>query len=263
MDNCSVSSIAVYRENTMENVQVTLALNGKVALVTGGASGIGLAIARRLGEAGARVAAADLVPSPAEGNVFGIRIDVTEEADWASAVAQVEAQAGKLDILVNNAGIGAPSPLVELPLSDWRKVITVNLDGAFLGIKHTVPALRRNGGGSIVNVASMLASVAVPGAAAYCASKGGLVALTRAAAVELAADSIRVNAVQPGWIETPLLRSRLAAQPERAAAMLETTPAGRLGRPEDVAGAVLYLVSDDATFITGTTLTMDGGYTAR
>lgn len=240
-------------------------MTGKVALVTGAASGIGHAIADRLAAEGARVAICDLaapsaLPRP---ELFGLALDVTQGNHWRAAIEQVQTRCGRLDILVNNAGIGVPGSLVDLALSDWRRVMAVNLDGAFLGIQHAVPLMRQSGGGTIVNIASMLATVVVPDAAAYSASKAGLLALTRAAALELAADRIRVNAISPGWIDTPLLRSRLAAQPEREAAMVATTPAGRLGSTAEVAAAVLYLASPDAAFVTGTTIALDGGYTLR
>lgn len=240
-------------------------MTGKVALVTGAASGIGRAIADRLAKEGAMVAVCDLGPpgEPWRPGCFGVELDVTREQHWRAAIEQVRMRYGRLDILVNNAGIGMPGPLVDLALCDWRAVMAVNLDGAFLGIKHAVPAMRQSGGGAIVNIASMLATVAVPDAAAYSASKAGLLALTRAAALELAVDRISVNAVSPGWIDTPLLRSRLAAQPEREAAMLAKTPAGRLGSPAEVAAAVQYLASAEAAFVTGTTITLDGGYTLR
>jgi NAD(P)-dependent dehydrogenase (short-subunit alcohol dehydrogenase family) len=242
-------------------------LKGKVALVTGAASGIGLATARRFVEEGARVLATDLKVDDLEASecLSPFLLDVAQEEHWVAAIAAVLETFGRLDILVNNAGIGTPGPLVELSLANWRKVMAVNLDGVFLGIKHTVPAMERSGGGSIVNIASMLGHVATVNASAYCASKGGVSLLTKAAALEMAAagSRIRVNSVHPGFIETPLLGSRLDADPERRALITGRTPLGRLGTAEDVAAAVLYLASDEAAFTTGSALVLDGGYTAQ
>lgn len=242
-------------------------LNGKVALVTGAASGIGLATTRRFIDEGARVLASDLKVDGLEASecLRPFRLDVAQEEQWVAAIDTALGAFGRLDILVNNAGIGTPGPLVELSLADWRKVMAVNLDGVFLGIKHAVPAMERTGGGSIVNIASMLGHVATVNASAYCASKGGVSLLTKAAALEMAAAGgrIRVNSVHPGFIETPLLGSRLDADPERRALITGRTPLGRLGTAEDVAAAVLYLASDEAAFTTGSALVLDGGYTAQ
>jgi NAD(P)-dependent dehydrogenase (short-subunit alcohol dehydrogenase family) len=242
-------------------------LQGKVALVTGGASGIGLATVRRFEAEGARVVAADLKLDGLERTptLLPLLLDVADEQDWIAAVAAAEAEFGRLDILVNNAGIGVPGAIVDLSLSDWRKVMAVNLDGVFLGIKHAVPAMKRAGGGSIVNISSMLGHVAVANASAYCASKGGVALLTRAAALEMAADGgkVRVNSVHPGYIETPLLQASLAREPARRDRITGQTPIGHLGRVEDVASAILYLASDEAAFVTGTGLVIDGGYTAQ
>ncbi|MER2535604.1 MAG: glucose 1-dehydrogenase [Rhizobiaceae bacterium] len=242
-------------------------LNGKVALVTGGASGIGLAAVRRFEAEGASVVAADIRPDgPARTpTLLPVTLDVADEQGWISAVAAAEAEFGRLDILVNNAGIGVPGPIVDLSLADWRRVMAVNLDGVFLGIKYAVPAMRRAGGGAIVNVSSMLGHVAVAGAAAYCASKGGVALLTKAAALELAADggNIRVNSVHPGYVETPLLQGSLDRNPARREKITAQTPIGHLGRVDDVASAILYLASDEAAFVTGAGLVVDGGYTAQ
>lgn len=242
-------------------------LKDKVALVTGGASGIGLAAARRFEAEGAKVVAGDIKLDGLahSATLLPFRLDVTDEQNWIAAVAAAESEFGRLDILVNNAGIGVPGPIVDVSLADWRKVMAVNLDGVFLGIKHTVPAMRRSGGGSIINISSMLGHVAVPNAAAYCASKGGVALLTKAAALEMAADGgkIRVNSIHPGYIETPLLQGRLDAEPARRARITGQTPIGHLGRVEDIASAVLYLASDEAAFVTGTGLVVDGGYTAQ
>jgi 3(or 17)beta-hydroxysteroid dehydrogenase len=242
-------------------------LQGKVALVTGGASGIGLATARRFAAEGAQVVATDIDVSgltPSE-RLAPLKHDVADEDGWREAVRAAEARFGRLDILVNNAGIGVPGPIVDLSLADWRKVMAVNLDGVFLGIKHAVPAIRRAGGGSIINISSMLGHVATVNAAPYCASKGGVALLTKAAALEMAAEggTIRVNSIHPGYIETPLLQSRLDADPARRARITAQTPIGHLGRTEDVASTAVFLASDESAFMTGSALVIDGGYTAQ
>ena len=240
-------------------------LDGKVALITGAGSGIGLATAERFMAEGARVVAADIAPGGPAGSatLLPLALDVTSEADWRGGITATEERFCRLDILINNAGIGIPKALVELSLEEWRKVLAVNLDGAFLGIKHAIPAMRRSGGGAIVNVSSMLGLVAATNASAYCASKGGLTLLTKAAALETAADRIRVNSVHPGYVETPLLQSRFNADPGRRSNLVGQTPAGRLGGAEEIAAAIVYLASDEAAFVTGTGLVIDGGYTAR
>jgi NAD(P)-dependent dehydrogenase (short-subunit alcohol dehydrogenase family) len=242
-------------------------LAGKTALITGAASGIGRATAVRFMAEGASVVAADIAEESGReaGNFLPMRLDVTNEEEWRAAIAATEKRFGRLDILVNNAGTGVPKPIVDLGLDEWRRVTAVNLDGVFLGIKHAVPAMRRAGGGAVVNVSSMLAHVATLNASAYCAAKAGVALLTKAAALEMAAagDAIRVNSIHPGYVETPLLQSRLDADPAKREALVGLTPAGRLGTPEEIAAAILYLASDEARFMTGSNLTIDGGYTAR
>lgn len=242
-------------------------LAGKTALITGAASGIGRATALRFMAEGANVVAADIAEDGgrAADNFLPLRLDVTNEDEWRAAIAAAEKRFGRLDILVNNAGMGVPKPIVELGLDEWRRVTAVNLDGVFLGIKHAVPAMRRAGGGAIVNVSSMLAHVATLNASAYCAAKAAVALLTKAAALEMAAagDAIRVNSIHPGYVETPLLQSRLDADPARREALVGLTPAGRLGTPEEIAAAIVYLASDESRFMTGSGLTIDGGYTAR
>lgn len=238
-------------------------LKGKVALITGAASGIGEATLRRFLAEGAMVAGGDLrLIDPLGPNHLPLRLDVTSEVEWQAAVAAVESRFGALHVLVNNAGIAHPAPVDAISLDDWRRVMAVTLDGTFLGIRHAVPALRRAGGGAVVNVSSMMGSIAARNAPAYAAAKAGVLGLTRAAALDLAPE-IRVSALQPGYVDTPLLSARLDADPERRGALLEATPLGRLATVDDVAAALVWMASDEACYLTGTGVMLDGGYTVQ
>ncbi len=230
---------------------------GKVVLVTGAASGLGAAIADRLEEESATVARADL------SETCGYALDVRSETSWQDAIAAIEDRHGRLDILVNNAGVGLSASVDEMTFEEWRQVQSVNLDGVFLGIRTAAPAMRRAGGGVIVNIASIMGQVAGAGSSAYCASKSGVLGLTRATALDLAPAGIRVVALQPGFVETPLLASRLEADSKRRDALETATPAARLGESREIAAAVAYLASDEAAFIVGSSLVIDGGYTLR
>lgn len=252
---------------------------GKVALVSGAASGLGRATATRLAEEGAAVMIADIRLEPAEavaadirradGRAVAHKLDVTSDDDWRQAVARAERDFGKLDVVVNNAGTAEGGWIHKLSLERWRHVMAINLDGVFLGVKHGAEAMKRCGGGSIVNISSVAGLVGMAeGASAYCASKGGVTLLTRAAALEFALlkSNIRVNSVHPGYMQTPMLEGiiGLSRDPEAArAAMVRGEPIGRLGEPRDIANAVLYLASDEAAFVTGTQLVVDGGYYAK
>ena len=245
-------------------------LVGKIALVTGGASGLGEAIARRLAAEGATVIVADLVRPPTDDAEF-VRLDVTDEAQWVGALAALKSRHGRLDIAVNCAGTNvARSFPAETTLADWRQVMAVNLDGVFLGTKHAL-ALMRDGTparGSIVNISSMLGLVAMPDIAAYCASKGGVHLYSKSVALSCAEQrlNVRVNTVHPGFIDTPLLRRAMARfdDPHEARRRYDALqPVGRVGEPDDVAWGVLYLASDESKFVTGSELVIDGGYTAR
>ncbi len=236
-------------------------LDGKVALVSGAAQGIGRAVAELFAEEGAIVHAGDLKPVTPARNIEPLTLDVTRPEDWAKAVDTILAKHGTLDILVNNAGIvRAYEQMLETDLEAWNAVVAVNLTGSFLGIKAVLPAMRKAGKGSIVNFSSIWGSVGVAGAAAYNAAKGGVRNMTKNAAVTYAGENIRVNSVHPGLIRTPLV---VAQSDEMNAGIIAKTPMGRMGTPLEVARGCLFLASDEASFITGAELVIDGGYLAQ
>lgn len=227
-----------------------MSFEGKRALVTGAGSGIGAAFAHRLAAEGAEVMAADLVPGPGL-----VQLDVRDEAQVAETVRD-------LDVLVNVAGIGSTTNAPDTPVEVWEEVFSVNARGTFLCCKHAIPGMIARGGGSIVNVASVAALVGFKNRAAYCASKGAVVALTRALAVDHVEDGVRVNAVCPGTVDTPWVRRLVEDAGESFDALRTRQPMGRMGTPEEIAGAVAYLASDEAAFVTGSVFTIDGGLTA-
>jgi NAD(P)-dependent dehydrogenase (short-subunit alcohol dehydrogenase family) len=246
-------------------------MESKVAIVTGGGSGIGAACSVMLGDRGVRVVVADKNSDAAErvvaairadgGEAIAVTVDVSDPASCETMVAQSVHAFGGLQIAVNNAGIGGPpAPTGEYPLDGWRSVMSVNLDGVFSCMRYEIPAMLASGRGSIVNMSSILGSVGFPTASAYVAAKHGVVGLTRTAAIEYAAQGIRVNAVGPGFIDTPLLRD---ASEEVLAGIAEAHPNQRLGKPAEVAELVCFLASDAASLVTGSYYTIDGGYTAR
>jgi NAD(P)-dependent dehydrogenase (short-subunit alcohol dehydrogenase family) len=236
-------------------------LDGKVALVSGAAQGIGRAVAELFAEEGAIVHAGDIKPVAPARNIEPLTLDVTRPEDWAKAVDTILARHGRLDILVNNAGIvRAYEQMLETDLEAWNAVVAVNLTGSFLGIKAVLPAMRKAGKGSIVNFSSIWGSVGVAGAAAYNAAKGGVRNMTKNAAVTYAGENIRVNSVHPGLIRTPLV---VAQSDEMNAGIIAKTPMGRMGTPLEVARGCLFLASDEASFITGAELVIDGGYLAQ
>jgi NAD(P)-dependent dehydrogenase (short-subunit alcohol dehydrogenase family) len=245
-----------------------LNLKGKVAFVTGGASGIGEACSLMLANQGAAVAVVDLKLDTAQsvadqinskgGKAIALTADVSDEAQVAKAVNDTVAQLGRLDIAVNNAGIGGDqAPTADQTVEGWRKVISINLDGVFYCMKNQIPQMLKTGGGSIINIASILGQVGFANSAGYVAAKHGVVGLTKSAALEYATEKIRVNSVGPGFINTPLL----AALPKEALEPIAQLHAvKRLGESEEVAAMVTFLASDEASFITGNYYAVDGGY---
>jgi 2-keto-3-deoxy-L-fuconate dehydrogenase len=235
---------------------------GKRALVTGAGSGIGAAVARRLAPEGAELVLADVALEPVEGlaqEIGGqpLQLDVRDEEQVAAAMNGLE-----LDVLVNVAGIGSTTTAPDTPLDVWENVFAVNARGTFLCCKHAIPGMAERGRGSIVNLASVAALVGIRNRAAYCASKGAVVALTRALAIDHVAEGIRVNAVCPGTVDSPWVRRLVEDAGESLDALRARQPMGRLGLPEEIADAVAYLASDAAAFVTGTVLVIDGGLTA-
>jgi NAD(P)-dependent dehydrogenase (short-subunit alcohol dehydrogenase family) len=240
--------------------------DGRVAIVTGGASGIGTATATRIAAEGGTVVIADIqdeagaeVAAEIErggGTAVYVRLDVTDEQGWTDAVATTLDRFGRLDILVNNAGIGDTEALEVTTLETWDKVVAVTQTSVFLGLKAAAEALKASGHGSVVNISSMYGIVGSGVSPAYHAAKGAVRLLTKTTALGWAQEGVRVNSVHPGYIDTPIL-----GDTDRDA-LIGTTPMGRLGQPEEIATAVAFLASDEATFITGAELVVDGGYTA-
>jgi NAD(P)-dependent dehydrogenase (short-subunit alcohol dehydrogenase family) len=259
-------------------------VQGKVALVTGGASGIGEAVAELLAREGASVVVTDIDEFRGEKLVAGIRkaghdavflqLDVTDENRWFDVMAEIEARFGRLDILVANAGIGiAVESITQMSLRDWRRQTAINLDGVFLSAKHCLPTMRRSGGGgSIIMMSSLAGLRGALGLAGYCATKGGVRLFAKAIAMECASagDGIRVNSVHPGIIDTPIWGkipteasysgTNVPIDPEEIARL--ATPLGRAGHASEVAQGVLYLASDASSYVTGTELVIDGGMNA-
>ena len=251
-------------------------VEGKVALVTGGASGLGAESARRLAREGATVVLTDMAAdagravadgiADAGGKALFLTQDVTDEVRWAEVVRETLARFGRLDVLVNNAGIAAGGgPLLEATFEAWRHLMSINLDGVFLGMKAAAPPMVAAGRGSIINLSSILGKVGMAGTPAYCASKGGVLMLTKATALELAPLGVRVNSVHPGFIETPMVDTAFRESEnsnEMRDVVISRHAMGRLGVPREIADGIVFLASDESSFMTGAELVIDGGYTA-
>ena len=247
-------------------------LENKVALISGGARGMGAVEAKLFAKEGAKVIIGDMLEDEgrkveAEINEAGgvcvfVTLDVSDEDAWRKAVDEAVSRYGKLDILVNNAGIYRAHNVEETTADEWDHVMDINAKGVFLGTKHAIPAMREAGGGSIVNISSVAGLTGSMVTSAYNASKGAVRLLTKSTAIQYASDGIRANSVHPGTIETPMTEGFLADDAARQDRM-DRTPIGRLGRPEDVAYGALYLASDEASFVTGSELVIDGGRTAE
>ncbi|GAA4116464.1 glucose 1-dehydrogenase [Knoellia locipacati] len=247
-------------------------LEGRVALVTGAASGIGRATAFRLAEEGAAVLVTDIQVEAGEATVRELvdvghraafqRHDVSSEADWEAATARALEEFGGLDILVNNAGMGDIKPIEDTTLEEWERTVAIDQTGVFLGMKVAAAALKRSGNASVVNISSIFgASGGFGTSPAYHAAKGAVRTLTKNIALHWATQGVRVNSIHPGFIATPILEQ--ARGTDIWDGMTALTPMGHLGRPEDIAAGVAYLASDDAAFVTGLELYIDGGYMAR
>jgi NAD(P)-dependent dehydrogenase (short-subunit alcohol dehydrogenase family) len=247
-------------------------LEGKVALITGAAHGMGETEAKMFAKEGAQVVVADVDEAGGQqvsagiaevgGEAIFVRLDVTKEEDWQKAVETTVARFGKLNILVNNAGISGSSSTDPLDTAAWDQVMEVNAKGVFLGLKYAIPAMQKSGSGSIVNISSISGFVGQDYIhMAYNASKGAVRIMTKSAAVQYAKDGIRVNSVHPG-VMPPMRTSRVTTNAERRQRMLAQVPMGREGRREEVGYAVLFLASDEASYITGTEVVVDGGYLA-
>jgi NAD(P)-dependent dehydrogenase (short-subunit alcohol dehydrogenase family) len=249
-------------------------LQGKSALVTGGASGIGRSTALAFAHEGARVLVCDVDDENGEavakeitgagGEARFLHVDVTREADVEAMIRTAVEVFGGLDCAVNNAGTtGAGGKITDLPLEEWTRTLLINLTGVFLCLKHEIPIMNQQGGGAIVNMASGAGLVPVPGLAHYCASKHGLLGLTKTAAVENARTGMRINAICPGSTDTPSLRAAMDGNPQVEKMILSSVPSGRLGRPEEIAEAAVWLCSDRASYVNGESMLVDGGAVAR
>lgn len=248
-------------------------LEGKACIVTGAANGIGLCITERFLEEGARVLMADLNGAQAMveadrlgENAHPFQVDVTQPAAVEEMVAEAVRLFGKLDVLVNNAGLGVAANVVDTSEEDFDRVIAVNLKGVFLGMKYAIPAMKANGGGSIVNMSSIAGLAGLYDRAAYCAAKAGIVGLTKAAAIDHAHDGLRVNAIAPGTVNTPWVQRITSTLPDPEAArqkMRDRQAHGRLVEPEEVAAMAAYLASDESASTLGAVMLVDGGFMAR
>ena len=248
-------------------------LEGKVALISGGAKGQGAVEAKLFSKEGAKVVLGDVLDDlgqqvETEIHETGteatyLHLDVTLEADWKSAVDLVIRKYGQLDILVNNAGILIRKGIEDTTIEDWERIMDINAKGTFLGIKSAIPAMRQSGGGSIINISSTAGLVSSPsGSASYTATKGAVRLLTKSTAIQYANEGIRCNSVHPGPIDTDMIQDSMT-DPDKLTERMKLVPMGRFGTPEEVAFGVLYLASDEASFVTGSELVIDGGHTAQ
>jgi 3alpha(or 20beta)-hydroxysteroid dehydrogenase len=245
-------------------------LEGKVALVTGAARGLGASVARRLAAQGAQVAIADVLDAAGKAlaaelgsRVMYVHLDVTSESEWSAALAAVRERFGAVTVLVNNAGIYRSAPFEQISTSEYMKVVSINQLGCFLGMRTCAAPMRAAGGGSIVNVSSTAGIEGVGGALHYTASKHAVIGMTKVAAIELGAARIRVNAVCPGAMATPLLAEFFGTSVENLLAMpLPQSPLGRMGAADEIAATVVFLASDEASYTTGSSFVVDGGLTA-
>jgi 2-dehydro-3-deoxy-D-gluconate 5-dehydrogenase len=245
-------------------------LKGRVAVVTGGNGGIGLGMAKGLGSAGARVAIAARNAEKSRAAVetlarlgaeaIAVQVDVADEASVEAAIASVVDRLGRLDVLVNNAGINVRKQPQDYTLAEWRSVIDTNLTSAFLCSRAVYPLMKAAGGGKIINIGSMMSIFGTAFVAAYSASKGGIVQLTKSLAAAWARDNIQVNAVLPGWIDTELTRNARRQIPGLNDSVLRRTPAGRWGEMDDMAGIAVFLAAPASDFVTGTAIPVDGGF---
>jgi 2-dehydro-3-deoxy-D-gluconate 5-dehydrogenase len=246
-------------------------LDGQVSVVVGGAGGLGAAMARGLAEAGAAVAVADADAGRAKavadaiakagGRSLAIAVDVAERESVERMAAEAEARLGAIDVLVNSAGITHRSPAAQFPEAQWHRVLAVNLTGVFWGCQVVGQRMLARRRGSIVNIASIAGQIGLTGTVAYAASKGGVVMLTRALAVEWAAQNVRVNAIAPSWFQSNI-GDLIHREPDYAARAMRRVPVGRMGEPDELVGAVLYLASAASTMVTGHVLAVDGGVLA-
>ena len=242
-------------------------MDGKIALVTGGAGGIGSAICRLFAAEGAKVVVADMDSERGEdvvseitgagGEAMYINLDVTKERDWERAVAATVERFGELNVLVNNAGAYSPELVTDTPLETWERIMAVNATGAFLGSKHAIPEMKKSGGGAIVNMSSGAGIVGNADGTAYGPAKGALKILTKTTAHQYAREGIRANSIHPGPIDTPMLHAQTREAAERGDPVANI-PMGRIGTPEEIAFGALYLASDESSYVTGVELPIDG-----
>lgn len=240
---------------------------GKVVLITGASTGIGLECIKRIGGEGGRVYAGHRrLGRPELGPAYPVHLDVTRETDWKDAMDMILQRESRLDVLINNAGTRESGLIEETSIDQWHRLIETNLTSCFLGCRAAVPALRRGGGGSIVNVGSITGIRGTENMVAYSASKSGITTLTSSLALDVARDHIRVNAVCPAAIRTRMVENMLGEADDASAAeaaVVKKHPIGRIGRPEEVASVIAFLASDDASFMTGLTIPVDGGRSIR